>query len=740
MTRAVAPQAAEIERRIDALLARMTLDEKVGQLTLVPAGGGQVPEHLADDIRAGRVGAVLNEVDLGTVNELQRLATTESRLGIPLLVGRDVIHGFTTVFPIPLGQAASWDPALVTACAQVAAHEAAACGVNWTFAPMLDIARDPRWGRVAESLGEDPVLASALGAAMVRGFQGDDLTAPGAIAACAKHFAAYGASESGRDYNTTNVPENELRNVYLPPFKAALDAGALSLMTSFSDLDGVPATANTFLLRDILREEWRSDALVVSDWDSVRQLAVHGFTEGDRDSAYEAARAGVDLEMASTTYRDWLPSLVQDGRLPESRVDALVRNVLRAKFRLGLFESAHTDAGHFEPPANDRHLTLAYEAAVAGAVLLRNVDWALPLEVESLRSVAVIGPLADDPHEQLGTWVFDGDARHSCTILAALRAQVGDRVNVRFARGVPDTRRHRTDGFAEAVALAAESDVAVLVLGEEAILSGEAHCRADITLPGAQQALLEAVAATGTKVIVVLMTGRPLALEAAAPHAHAMLCVWHPGTMAGPAVADLLFGVRAPSGKLPVTFPRVTGQIPIYYAHKHTGKPVTPESYVHLDDIEPRAHQVSVGNTSFHLDTHYTPLYPFGHGLSYSHVEYEHLWTSAGVLSMSGRLTLGVDVVNVGPRDTVETVQLYVRDLVGDVTRPVRELKAFRRVALARGERRTVEFTLTPRDLAFHGRAQRLIVEPGRFHAWIGGSSATELRTEFTLTDAPSPA
>lgn len=736
MTRTASLHAAEIEQRITALLERMTLDEKVGQLTLVPAAGGHVPDHLRDDVRAGRVGAVLNEVDVATANELQRLATEESRLGIPLLVGRDVIHGFTTVFPIPLGQAASWDPALVTACARVAAHEAAACGVNWTFAPMLDIARDPRWGRIAESLGEDPLLAGMLGAAMVRGFQGDDLTAPGAIAACAKHFAAYGASESGRDYNTTNVPENELRNVYLPPFKAALDAGAVSVMTSFSDLDGVPATANTFLLRDILREEWRSDALVVSDWDSIRQLAVHGFTEGDRDSAFEAARAGVDLEMASTTYRDYLPSLVREGRIPEARVDALVRNVLRAKFRLGLFESAHTDPTRFAPAANDEHLALAHEAAVASAVLLTNHDWALPLDADDLGSLAVIGPLADDPHEQLGTWVFDGDARYSRTILSALHDLVGDRVDVRYARGVANTRTRSTDGLDEAVALAANSDVAVLVLGEEAILSGEAHCRADVTLPGAQQALLEAVAATGTKVIVVLMTGRPLALEAAVPHADAILCVWHPGSMAGPAVADLLFGLRAPSGKLPVTFPRVTGQIPIYYAHKHTGKPVTPESYVHLEDIEPRAHQVSIGNTSFHLDTHYTPLFPFGHGLSYSHVEYEHLWSSAGVLRPDGRLTLGVDVVNVGPRDTVETVQLYVRDLVGDVTRPVRELKAFTRVALARGERRTVEFTITPRDLAFHGRAQQLIVEPGRFHAWIGGSSTAELRTEFTLLDA----
>jgi beta-glucosidase len=735
VTRSASLRAASIEQQVAALLERMTLEEKIGQMAQVNAAGGHVPAHLREAVRAGRIGSVLNEVDVATVNELQRLAVEESRLGIPLLVGRDVIHGFRTVFPIPLGQASSWDPTLVSTGARIAAEEAAAHGVNWTFAPMIDIARDPRWGRVAESLGEDPYLAGVLGAAMVRGFQGDDLAERGSIAACAKHFAGYGASESGRDYNATNIPENELRNVYLPPFKAAVDAGVASLMTSFSDLDGVPATANTFLLRDVLRDEWRSDALVVSDWESIRQLAVHGFTEDDRESAYQAANAGVDMEMASTTYADHLASLVHEGRITAQQVDTAVRNILRVKFRLGLFDDPYTDPDAFAPAANDAHLEAAYEAAVASTVLLKNDDWALPLHVDQLGTIAVIGALADDPYEQLGTWIFDGDASHSRTVLSALRERVGDRAEVAYARGVTTTRSRGHEGFAEAVALAARADVAIMVLGEEAILSGEAHCRADITLPGAQEALLEAVAATGTKVVLVLMTGRPLALESAARHAHAILCPWHPGTMGGAAIADLLLGERAPSGKLPVTFPRVTGQIPIYYAHKHTGKPVTNESYVFIDDIEARAPQVSVGNTSFHLDTAFTPLYPFGHGLSYSHVEYEHLWTSTAVLRMNGSITIGVDVVNVGPRDTTEIVQLYVRDLVGDITRPVRELKAFTRVSLARGERRQVEFTLTPRDLAFYGRAHRLIVEPGRFHAWIGGSSATELRTEFVLVD-----
>ncbi len=737
MTKRVSARPASIEQQISALLARMTLDEKIGQMAQVNAAGGHVPDHLRDAIRDGRIGSVLNEVHVDTVNELQRLAVHESRLGIPLLIGRDVIHGFTTVFPIPLGQAASWDPALVQRGARIAAHEAAASGVNLTFAPMIDIARDPRWGRVAESLGEDPYLTGVLGAAMIRGFQGDDLSHTGSIAACAKHFAGYGASESGRDYNTTNIPENELRNVHLPPFKAAVDAGVASLMTSFSDLDGVPATANTFLLRQVLRDEWRADGMVISDWESIQQLAVHGFTEDDRESAFQAATAGVDMEMASTTYADHLASLVHEGRVSAQQIDGMVRNILRVKYRLGLFNNAMTDASAFAPAANPEHLQAAYDAAVASAVLLKNDDWALPLEVDALATIAVIGPLADDPYEQLGTWIFDGDAAHSRTVLRSIREHVGDRAAVEFARGVHSTRSRGQDEFDEAVALAARADVAILVLGEEAILSGEAHCRADITLPGAQQALLEAVAATGTKVILVLMAGRPLALELAERHAHAMLYAWHPGTMGGAAISDLLFGAVSPSGKLPVTFPRVTGQIPIYYAHKHTGKPATAESFVHIEDIEPRAHQVSVGNTSFHLDAGFTPLFPFGFGLSYSHVEYEHMQCSTAVLTMTGRITIGADVVNVGPRAVDEVVQLYVRDLVGDVTRPVKELKAFTRVHLARGERQHVEFTLTSRDLAFYGRAQRLIVEPGHFHVWLGGSSSAELRAEFRLVDDP---
>lgn len=723
-----------LEESIRDLIARMTPEEKVGQLCQIQGDHGEISGPLRERIRAGRLGSILNEADPTTLRELQRIAVEESRLGIPLLIGRDVIHGFKTVFPIPLGQAATWNPALVEQGARIAAREAAAVGINWTFAPMIDISRDPRWGRVAESLGEDPYLTGVLGSAMVRGFQGDDLTAPDAIAACVKHFAGYGASEAGRDYNTTNIPEIELRNVHLRPFRECLAAGAATLMTSFSDLNGIPATAHPLLLRRILREEWSFDGLVVSDWDSIRQLEVHGLTENERESAYEAANAGVDMEMASSTYLDNLESLVDEGRLAVAQLDAMVANVLRVKLRLGLFEQPYADPDTFPTALNDEHLAAARATATESIVLLTNRDDLLPLSTAQLDRLAVIGPLADDPYEQLGTWIFDGDPSASRTLLAAIREQVGDAVEVTFTPGLRTTRDRDQAGFEAAVAAAAAADVVVMVLGEEAILSGEAHCRADITLPGAQDALLEAVSATGTPVVLSIMAGRPLALERTIGHAAAVLYAWHPGTMAGPALSDLLFGVATPSGRLPVTLPRVTGQIPIYYAHKHTGKPPTAESYIHIDDIEPRAGQVSVGNTSFHLDVDYTPLFPFGYGRGYSPVGYHNLRTSTTEWPIDGMMTIEVDIENHGKHDLHEVVQLYVRDLAASVTRPVRELKAFEKIHLAPGQRRTVAFTLTAQDLAFTGRDMREITEPGRFHAWVAGNAASGLWTEFTVT------
>ncbi len=737
MTHAPAAIAA-IERRVREILGSLSLAGKIGQLSLWNGAGGHVSEPLRHAIAEGRVGAVLNEVDPGTVNELQRIAVEESPAGIPLLIGRDVIHGFRTVFPIPLGQAATWNPDLVRRCARIAALEAAAAGVNWTFAPMVDIGRDPRWGRVAETLGEDPCLASALAAAMVRGFQGDDPARPGSLGACAKHFAGYGASESGRDYNTTSIPEIELRDVHFPPFEAAIAAGVASIMTSFSDLNGVPATANDWLLRTVLREEWGFDGVVVSDWDSIPQLAVHGLTEGDRESARAAARAGVDVEMASTTYADHLAALVEEGAIPLERIDGMVANVLRTKLRLGLFERCRTDPPEDPAPDLETRLELAREAARQSVVLLHDAGGILPLAHESLRSLAVIGPLADDPYEQLGTWIFDGDPGLSRTPLAAIRDLAGDAVEVRHARGVSTTRSRDRSLIGEAVEAARGADAAVLFLGEESILSGEAHCRADIRLPGAQEELLAAVADTGTPTVLFLMAGRPLALEGVVERAGAALFAWHPGTMAGPALADLLFGREAPSGKLPVTIPKLTGQVPIYYARRNTGRPATPGVLVDLEAIEPRSPQTSVGNASFHLDAGDAPLYPFGHGLSYVRFIYANIEADPSALRPDGSVTVSADVTNAGDREAEEVVQLYVRDLVGSVTRPVRELKGFRRVRLAPGETRRVRFELAARDLAFHGRDMRRRTEPGQFHAWIGGSSEAELRTGFELL-APEP-
>ena len=598
---------------------------------------------------------------------------------------------------------------------------------------MIDVCRDPRWGRIAESPGEDPHLAAVLGAAMIAGFQGEDLAAPDAIAACAKHFAGYGAVESGRDYASVYVSENELRNAYLPPFQAAVDAGAASFMTSFSELDGVPATANAWLLRTVLRKEWGFPGFVVSDWDSVRQLSVHGLTAGDRDSAREAATAGVDMEMHGDAYLANLPALVRDGEVDEALVDEAVRRILRAKFQLGLFEHPYTDPVALDAIAGPDTLQTARDAAMQSIVLLRNEGRMLPLSPESVRSLAVIGPLADAPDEQLGTWVFDGDPSISVTPLQALRDLLGDRCELRYLKALDTTRSRDEGAFDEAAALAAESDATVLFLGEEAILSGEAHCRADIGLPGAQARLVERVRREGKPLVVVILAGRPLTLADIIGQADAILYAWHPGTMGGPAIADLLFGIESPSGKLPVSFPRMVGQVPIYYSQKNTGKPPTPESVVHIDDIDAKAKQLSLGMTSFHLDAGYRPQFPFGFGLSYASFEYSNLRVSPGEVRPGQSLHVQVDLRNTGEVTAEEVVQLYVRDLVGSVTRPVRELKGFRRVRLEPGQQVVVEFPLHTDELAFHGRDRRRAVEPGDFHAWVGGSSEAGLQASFRV-------
>ncbi len=719
--------------RINDLLNKMTIEEKIGQLCLVNTTGGSHLEALKNNLKDGKIGAILNEVNPNVINELQYIAVKESRLGIPLLIGRDVIHGFKTIFPIPLGQAASWNPDIVYEGARISAIEAASQGINWTFAPMLDIGRDPRWGRVAETLGEDTHLISVLGAAMVSGFQGTKLNRKDRIASCAKHFAGYGASEGGRDYNTTNIPENELRNTHLPPFKAALNAGAATVMTSFSDLDGVPASANEFLLKQVLRKEWKFDGFVVSDWESIKQLSTHGLTPNDKESAFEAANAGLDMEMASQTYSEHLFALINESRISMQQLDTMVSNILGIKFRLGLFELPYTNPPDFPELVNENHLAAAKEAAIQSAVLLKNENNVLPIVKESVKTIAVIGPLADDGYEQLGTWVFDADERHSQTPLNAIKEISGEDVHVNYVRAMESTRSKSSQFFSDAIDAANNSDIVVLFLGEESILSGEAHCRADIGLPGNQVELIKQISATGKPIILVLMAGRALALENIVNDVDAILYAWHPGTMAGPAIADLLFGKVSPSGKLPVTFPRVTGQVPIYYSQKNTGKPVTPETYMHIDDIQPRMHQVSVGNTSYHLDTHYTPLFPFGFGLSYTEFNYSHLVLDKNEIHLGETINISAEIFNKGCWDAMETVQLYIRDVSASVTRPVKELKGFKKISLAPGETKVVSFQIHTDDLSFHNRKMQRVTEPGKFIVWIGSSSNAELQSEFEM-------
>ena len=719
-----------------SLLNRMTTEEKIGQMSQFFGYGEHISEHMAHSIRQGRVGSVLNEVRLDMVNELQRLAVEESRLGIPLLIGRDVIHGFNTIFPIPLGQAASWCAETVKHCAHISALEAATTGVNWTFAPMIDISRDPRWGRIAESLGEDPYLCSVLGVAMLQGFQGDELHKVGSIAACAKHFAGYGAGESGRDYSTTNIPENELRNVYLPPFKAAADAGVATFMSAFSDLNGVPASGNKWLMTDILRKEWQYTGFVVSDWESIGQLTTHGFSKDYKDAAYEAADAGIDMEMVSTTYLDHLPDLLAEGRIDIEQVDTAVKKILQLKWQLGLFDSPYTDASLLPLPLNSEHLQVAKDAAIKSCVLLKNDKNILPLSVGSLHSVAIIGPLADDPYEQLGTWIFDGDSQHSQTCLTAIEKLLAGKADINYVKAMDTSRSHDQADFQQAVESAATSDVALVILGEESILSGEAHCRSEIGLPGCQEQLIHAIAQTGTPIVLVIMAGRPLTIESVLPKVDAVLYAWHPGTMGGPAIADLLFGKASPSGKLPVTFPRKVGQVPIYYGQKQSGKPATEAAYVHMDNIPVRSPQTSLGMAATHLDTHFSPLFPFGFGLSYTQFSYQNLELSHNTLHLGETLVVRILLTNTGDTDGEEIAQLYIRDLVGSVTRPVKELKDFKRVKLAAGKSEWVTFELNTDKLAFYDRDMQLKTEAGQFQLWLGGCSQTGLQGEFEIIDA----
>lgn len=714
------------EAQVEKLLSQMTLEEKIGQMN--QAGFWGMYDDLKDNIRAGRVGSILNTVNPEEINELQRIAVEESRLGIPLIVGRDVIHGFKTIFPIPLGQAASFDPELVKKGARIAATEAREKGIRWTFAPMLDIARDARWGRIAESLGEDPFLAGELGAAMVKGFQGDSLNDPNAIAACVKHFAGYGAAEGGRDYNSTYIPRHQLHNVYLPPFRKAIEAGAVSLMTSFNDNDGIPASANEYLLRDVLRGDWDFRGFVVSDWESTKEMIAHGYAKDDKDAAMLSANAGMDMEMVSGTYFHHLAALVEEGKVSIQTIDEAVRNILRAKIDLGLFETPYADTSRPSSFYAPEHLAAAKEAAVKSAVLLKNTG-VLPLDRS--KKIAVIGPMADAPHDQLGTWIFDGEKEHTVTPVKALQTSYRE-IKYSYEPALSFSRDKNTSRFAAARNAAAAADVAVVFVGEESILSGEAHSLSNLNLIGVQSELIREVSRAGKPVVMVVMAGRPLTIERDLPYADAVLYSFHPGTMGGEAILDLLFGKANPSGKLPVTFVREVGQIPLYYNHKNTGRPA-PDELITLDKIPLEANQTSLGNTSFYLDSGKDPLFPFGYGLSYSRFEYSDLKLSSGELSRNGQLKASVTIRNNSLFDGTEVAQLYIRDISASITRPVKELKGFRRVDLKAGESKTVEFVLSAEDLAFYGKEQSWQVESGDFRLWIGTNSAEGLEADFCL-------
>ncbi len=712
----------DYEAEIEALLARMTLAEKIGQMNQ------QHPDNpdLRAEIRAGRVGSVLSVVGARETNELQRIAVEQTRLGIPLINGRDVIHGFRTIFPIPLGQAASFDPELVEACARIAAREARAAGIHWTFAPMVDISHDPRWGRIAESCGEDPLLAERMGAAMVRGFQTSDLADPTAVAACVKHFAGYGAAEGGRDYNSTYIPERLFRNLYLRPFRAAVGAGAATLMTSFNANDGVPSSGSRFLLGEVLRDEWRFDGFVVSDWASVAEMVPHGFCADEKEAASRAVSAGLDMEMVSSTYVAHLEALVAEGAVSMAAIDDAVRNILRIKFRLGLFDNPYAPLDG-EPAYAPDALRMARTAAAESAVLLKNDGRCLPLG-SGIRTIAVTGPLADAPHDQLGTWVFDGEADRTQTPAAALRGRTG-------IRTIEDpllacSRSELPADAAERVARLAEADVILFFAGEEAILSGEAHCLSTLSLQGGQERLAELLAATGKPVVTVVMAGRPLDIRPLLRHSAAVLYAFHPGTMGGPALADLLFGDAVPSGKLPVTFPVSVGQIPIYYNHNATGRPARGDEML-LPDIPLRASQTSLGNTSYYLDIGTKPLFPFGFGLSYTSFSYGEVRLSAGTIPIDGSVTVSATLTNTGDREATEVVQCYLCDVAASAARPVRELAGFRRVTLAPGECREVTFTLGPEELSFWNVDLRETVEPGEFRVGIGGDSTVPLEGRF---------
>jgi beta-glucosidase len=725
---------SEIEQRVNSLLQRMTLEEKAGQISQ-PAG---INPQTIEMIKAGKVGSLLGVLGAENANEAQRAAVENSRLKIPLIIGYDVIHGFRTIFPVPLASAGSFDLQLIEQSERVAAKEATASGVKWTFAPMVDIARDPRWGRIVEGAGEDPYLGSVVAMARVRGFQGNNMADPQSVVACAKHYVAYGAVEGGRDYNTVDISEELLREVYLPPFHATVDAGIGTFMSAFNDLNGVPATANHHTLTDILREEWKFNGLVVSDYSSVHELIAHGIAADDSQASLKAITAGVDMDMADLDYVRYVPDLVKSGKLPESVVDEAVRRILRVKFKAGLFEHPYADPGREKTDIlTPESLQTERKMAQESMVLLQNNHDLLPLKKN--QTVAVIGPLADDKASQLGPWAGDGQAKDAITPLEGIVAKLG-KGHVLYAKGVdiPPFERGLAAGVAapapvsatgvagvetsnkpaniqDAVSAANKADMVLLFVGELGGMTGEASSRASLDLPGDQMKLISAVLATKKPVVLVLESGRPLDISWAPERVPAIVQAWYLGVQAGNAIADVLFGDASPSGHLPLSWPRSVGQIPVYYNHKNTGRPSAPDRW----------------HTGY-LDMTNEPLYPFGYGLTYTKFKYSSLKAESPV-SKDGTLHVRAEIENTGKREGTEVVQLYVHDRVAPTSRPVRELKGFERVTLAPGEHKSVEFTVKARDLGSYDPEMHWIVPSGTYDVWVAPDAVSGVAGTFEV-------
>ena len=710
----------DVDPRVDSLIRIMTLDEKIGQMVLFTSDwdvtGPTIREGYLDDIRSGRCGNIFNAYTVDYIKELQRVAVEESRLGIPLMFGYDVVHGHKTIFPIPLGESCSWDLDLIRRSASASAAEAAASGLNWTFAPMVDISVDPRWGRVSEGAGEDPYLGSLIAAARVKGFQGENLANPLTVLACVKHFAAYGAPFAGRDYNTVDMSERQFREFYMPPYKAGVDAGALSVMTAFNEYDGVPATGNQYLLKDLLKGEWNFQGFVVTDYTSINEMVHHGYARDDAEAGVKAVNAGVDMDLQGEVYFSYLRGLVDSGFVREKTIDDAVRRILNVKAKLGLFDDPYLycdRARENQVVSNPEIKALSRDAARRSMVLLKN-EGCLPFDRGD--RIAVIGELAASRRDLLGSWKAAGEWDDMNSILDAVRAYNGA-ANVIYAEGCRKIGSDRS-GFGEAMDAVAQADKVLMVIGEDWDWSGEAASRTDIGVPGIQSELLKMIASAGKPVAVVLLNGRPLVLEEESKAADAILEAWYPGTMGAEAVTDIVFGQYNPSGKLTMTFPRSVGQIPVFYYEKNTGRPI----YLPNDKYK-----------SKYLDSPNEPLYPFGYGLSYTDFKYSNLILSSPKMKKGHTIDATVTVTNIGSRTGEETVQLYIRDLIGSVTRPVKQLKGFQKLVLAPGESRTVTFTIDDEMLSFWRHDMTFGIEDGDFKVMVGGSSSDLLQTSFSL-------